>query len=142
MDLLSDEVRRARFNLPVPFTDYEFHPMGLPGRRPQRWHRLSVGYLCGRSRGSHPWLFLKFSTQVASGSINRFGVRDHLQHPHCRQISVRLFMIGSLRCLLLIEEAFEFSAADDRARADFDRPDRTGDTFECIHIGQREQRPH
>jgi hypothetical protein len=29
--LLSDELRRVRFDLPEPFTDYEFHPMGLPG---------------------------------------------------------------------------------------------------------------
>jgi hypothetical protein len=29
--LLSDELRRVRFDLPEPFTDYEFYPMGLPG---------------------------------------------------------------------------------------------------------------
>jgi hypothetical protein len=32
--LLSDELRRVRFDVPEPFTDYEFYPMGLPGFRP------------------------------------------------------------------------------------------------------------
>ena len=31
MDLLADELRRVRFELPEPFDDYEFYPMGLPG---------------------------------------------------------------------------------------------------------------
>jgi len=30
-ELLSDELRRVRFDLPENFTDYEFYPMGLPG---------------------------------------------------------------------------------------------------------------
>jgi hypothetical protein len=30
VELLSDELRRVRFDLPEPFTDYEFFPMGLP----------------------------------------------------------------------------------------------------------------
>jgi hypothetical protein len=44
--LLSDEVRRVRFDLPEPFVDYEFHPMGLPGFRapelPEGTRRLLV----------------------------------------------------------------------------------------------------
>jgi hypothetical protein len=31
VDLLADELRRVRFDLPDPFEDYEFYPMGLPG---------------------------------------------------------------------------------------------------------------
>ena len=31
VDLLADELRRVRFDLPAPFDDYEFYPMGLPG---------------------------------------------------------------------------------------------------------------
>ena len=34
VDLLADELRRVRFDLPDPFDDYEFHPMGLPGFAP------------------------------------------------------------------------------------------------------------
>jgi hypothetical protein len=34
VDLLADELRRVRFELPEPFTDHEFYPMGLPGFTP------------------------------------------------------------------------------------------------------------
>jgi hypothetical protein len=34
VEILSDELRRVRFDLPEPFTDYEFFPMGLPTFRP------------------------------------------------------------------------------------------------------------
>ena len=34
VDLLADELRRVRFELPEPFTDHEFYPMGLPGFPP------------------------------------------------------------------------------------------------------------
>src|SRR5262249_39635026 len=34
--LLADELRRVRFDLPEPFTDYEFYPMGLPGFAPPK----------------------------------------------------------------------------------------------------------
>jgi hypothetical protein len=31
VDLLAGELRRVRFDVPEPFDDYEFYPMGLPG---------------------------------------------------------------------------------------------------------------
>jgi hypothetical protein len=34
INLLADELRRVRFELPEPFTDYEFYPMGLSGFPP------------------------------------------------------------------------------------------------------------
>ncbi|TMI99580.1 MAG: hypothetical protein E6G97_21950 [Alphaproteobacteria bacterium] len=44
--LLADELRRVRFELPEPFDDYEFCPMGLPGFRvpdlPEGTRRLLV----------------------------------------------------------------------------------------------------
>jgi hypothetical protein len=46
VDLFANELRRVRFDLPEPFEDYEFYPMGLPGFRapelPEGTRRLLV----------------------------------------------------------------------------------------------------
>jgi hypothetical protein len=62
VDLIADELRRVRFELPEPFDDYEFYPMGLPGfpapEVPQGTRRLLV---------VSPFLSASFLKEIAEG---------------------------------------------------------------------------